>query len=53
MDITLVLFFLNSTFMMVLLGEQKAQLHKPGVESGSTAWKATMLTATPLTLFRC
>ena len=25
-------------------------MRQPGVEPGSTAWKATMLTATPLTL---
>ena len=26
------------------------KMRQPGVEPGSTAWKATMLTATPLTL---
>ena len=29
---------------------QKKNLRRPGVEPGSTAWKATMLTVTPPTL---
>ena len=29
---------------------QKVPVRQPGVEPGSIAWKATMLTATPLTL---
>ena len=28
----------------------KKKLRQPGVEPGSAAWKATMITATPLTL---
>ena len=31
---------------------QKIFVHQPGVEPGSTAWKATMLTVTPLMLLR-
>ena len=30
----------------------KTRVRQPGVEPGSTAWKATMLTVTPLTLDR-
>ena len=30
----------------------KIPVRQPGVEPGSTAWKATMLTVTPLTLHR-
>jgi hypothetical protein len=29
---------------------KKERLRQPGVEPGSAAWKATMITATPLTL---
>ena len=29
---------------------QKHSLRQPGIEAGSAAWKATMLTITPLTL---
>ena len=34
---------------MIKMGKLKTKLRQPGVEPGSTAWKATMLTATPLT----
>ena len=30
--------------------KNKKKLRQPGVEPGSAAWKATMITATPLTL---
>ena len=30
----------------------KKNLRQPGVEPGSAAWKATMITATPLTLLK-
>ena len=30
--------------------QQKKKLRRPGIEPGSTAWKATMLTITPATL---
>jgi hypothetical protein len=30
--------------------KKKLNLRQPGVEPGSAAWKATMITATPLTL---
>ena len=33
-----------------MVENKKVLLRQPGVEPGSTAWKATMLTATPLTL---
>lgn len=31
-------------------GEKKIKMRGPGIEPGSTAWKATMLTITPATL---
>ena len=31
----------------------KSRVRQPGVEPGSTAWKATMLTVTPPTLHTC
>ena len=32
-------------------GKKKKNVREPGVEPGSTAWKAAMLTVTPLTHF--
>lgn len=32
------------------IGQTYKKVRQPGVEPGSTAWKATMLTVTPLTL---
>ena len=31
-------------------GKEKRSVRRPGIEPGSTAWKATMLTITPATL---
>ena len=36
--------------MIQSMFEKIKRLRQPGVEPGSAAWKATMITATPLTL---
>ena len=44
----------SSSFNLLCVGEigsgKKNEVRRPGVEPGSTAWKATMLTVTPPTL---
>ena len=39
----------NAIFFSNIIFKKNIVVRQPGVEPGSTAWKATMLTATPLT----
>ena len=40
----------HSVFSLHMYLKRKDHVRRPGVEPGSTAWKATMLTVTPPTL---